>query len=96
MASTAPETRSTTEELEAIASGSLTTGYQTAIMDVMARVEEQMVSADVSRSDLADRLGVHPSRVTRLLDDPDNITMRTLWRVCAAVGLKPALSVEEA
>ena len=85
---------SVAERLEALSHGALTVGYQTAIMDVMRRVEEVMGEQGISRKELAERLIVHPSRVTRLLGDPDNITLRTLWRVCNAVGLRPAVSVE--
>jgi DNA-binding Xre family transcriptional regulator len=94
MANTAEETRSISQELEEMAKGALTAGYQTAIMQIMQRVEEEMRRLGMSRSELAERLGVHPSRVTRLLDDPDNITLRTLWRICGAVGLKPSISVD--
>ena len=82
------------EKLEALSRGALTVGYQTAIMDVMRRVEEAMDEQGISRKELAERLDVHPSRVTRLLGDPDNITLRTLWRICTAVGLQASISVE--
>ncbi len=82
------------EELEALSRGALTVGYQTAIMEVMQRVEGAMEEQGISRKELAERLNVHPSRVTRLLGDPDNVTLRTLWRVCSAVGLQPSVSLE--
>lgn len=95
MADTTTDTASVVaDRLDELASGSVTKGYQTAIMDVMRRVEEQMDQQKLSRKELAERMNVHPSRVTRLLDDPDNITMRTLWRICSAVGLQPTVSVE--
>lgn len=94
MSNTAKESRAIGRELEEMAEGALTVGYQTAIMEIMQRVQEEMQRLGMSRSELAERLGVHPSRVTRLLDDPDNVTMRTLWRVCSAVGLKPSISAD--
>ena len=81
-------------KLQESAEGSLTVGYQTAIMEAMACIDEIMDERGISRKELAEMLNVDPSRVSKLLNDPDNITVRTFYRLCNAVGLKPSIRAD--
>lgn len=51
-------------------------------------VAELMEEAGVTRAELADRLGVHKSQVTRLLSK-GNMNLRTFARVLWALGKEP-------
>lgn len=79
--------------LEARADGALTTGYQWSIMDAMRAVDDELERRGMTRKELARRLGVHPSYVSRILNDPDNMTVRTLFRVCNALDLSVTVTV---
>lgn len=81
-------------QLQALAKGSLTVGYQTAIIEAMACIDDVMQERGVSRKELADKMQVDPSRITRLLNDPDNITIKTFYRLCNALNLKPSICVD--
>jgi transcriptional regulator with XRE-family HTH domain len=53
----------------------------------------------VTRADLAQAMGVSPGRVSQILSGDENLTLRTLSSVLAAVGATPELvlhPVEEA
>jgi transcriptional regulator with XRE-family HTH domain len=81
-------------ELERLAEGSLTDGYQTAIAELMDQVQRVMDARGMTQRDLAGHMNVDPAFVSRKLNDPDNMTVRTLYRLCNAVGLQPSLSAE--
>jgi plasmid maintenance system antidote protein VapI len=83
------------KRLRSLAEGALTTGYQTAIMDAMVEVVQELERRGMTRKELADRLEVHPSYVSRILNDPDNMTVRTLFRVCSALDLAVTVTVGE-
>jgi transcriptional regulator with XRE-family HTH domain len=77
-----------------MARGALTVGYETAILEAVTCIDQVMEERGITRKELAERLNVDPSRVTRLLNDPDNITVRTFYRLCNAVGLKPSIRAD--
>lgn len=82
------------QELRDFAKGSLATGCQTAIIEIMACIDDVMQERGMSRRELAEAMGVDPSRISRLLNDPDNITIKTFYRLCNALGLKPSVTVD--
>lgn len=51
-------------------------------------LENAMGKADLHRSELAQRLGVPRSRVTKVLDGESNITLRTLAQFGLACGIR--------
>ena len=51
-------------------------------------ITEQMIAQGMSRSDLSRVLGLHRSRVTKILDHDDNLTFKTMYRVAQALGYK--------
>jgi DNA-binding Xre family transcriptional regulator len=58
------------------------------LLDLNAQLSAAMQMRDVSRSDLADRLGTSRAYVTKLLDGQENMTLKTLVRVANALEMK--------
>ncbi len=58
------------------------------VADVQVALHRALEKADVSRSQLAARLGVTPARVTQLFDSNANPTLRMLARVLHALELE--------
>ena len=56
------------------------------LFSVQLRLHLLMEAKGITRSELAARLGVPRSRVTRLLGAESNMTVATLARVCEALG----------
>jgi transcriptional regulator with XRE-family HTH domain len=59
--------------------------------DFIAQLEEKMKSDGISQAELAKALGVSEAAVSRVLNDPPNLTLRTIVRYALAVGAKAAL-----
>jgi DNA-binding Xre family transcriptional regulator len=53
---------------------------------VVDEVSWYMTQHKVSRADLAQSMGVSPGRVSQILSGDENLTLRTLSSVCAALG----------
>ena len=48
-----------------------------------------MKNENISRSDLARAMGVPKSQVSRILNAPPNLTLRSIARLALALGVKP-------
>ena len=59
--------------------------------DFIAQLEEKMKSDGISQAELAKALGVSEAAVSRVLNDPPNLTLRTVVKYALAVGAKAAL-----
>ena len=57
------------------------------LLDLNAGMWAAMQSRDVSRSELAERLGTSRAYVTKLLDGHENMTLKTLVRVANAMEM---------
>lgn len=66
------------------------------LFDAQEVIAETMQSRAVTKSELAQRLGVTPPRVARMLAGNANITLRTLARVFFALGEECVLAVRTA
>lgn len=55
-----------------------------------------MTEHRVSRADLAQAMGVSPGRVSQILSGQDNLTLRTLSTVVAALGAEIDISIRRA
>lgn len=53
-----------------------------------------MVDAKISKAELARRMGVSRSYVTRVLDAPPNLTLMSISKVALALGLTPEIRLE--
>lgn len=57
------------------------------LIDVTEQIAVAMEEKSVSRKELAKRMGVKPPMITRLLNGPENMTLRTLMRVAYALDI---------
>ena len=64
------------------------TGFMTAIIEYTMAILKGMEEQGVSRAELARRAQLKPSYVSRVLNNPENITLRTAFRLCHALDLK--------
>jgi DNA-binding phage protein len=62
-------------------------GYQVALMDLAGAIAEELRRQGVSQAELARRAGLKAPYVSRVLNNPENITFRTAFRLCNALGL---------
>lgn len=65
------------------------------ILDVTEQIVAAMEEQEVSRSELAERMGVSRAYITKLLRGEGNTTLRTLVRIALALGLRPQVSFVE-
>lgn len=57
------------------------------LLDVTEQIAVAMEEKGVTRKELAARMGVKPPVITRLLNGPENTTLRTLLRVAFALDI---------
>ena len=57
------------------------------VMEFCVAATEEMERSGISRKSLAERLGVSPSQVTRVLGGRANLTLQTISEYAAAIGL---------
>lgn len=63
-------------------------GFMTAIIHYYSAIEQEMERQGVTRAELARRAQLRPSYVSRVLNNPENITLRTAFRLCHALDLQ--------
>jgi transcriptional regulator with XRE-family HTH domain len=63
--------------------------------DFIAQLEKKMASSDLSQTELAKKLGVSEGAVSRILNNPQNLTLKTIVRYAQALGTKVALVAYE-
>jgi DNA-binding phage protein len=64
------------------------------ILSLTGEVLERMELTGTTRTELANRLGVKPPRVTRILQGNDNFTLRTVSQVAEALGCRLVFALE--
>lgn len=57
------------------------------LLDINEQIVKAMETSGLKRSALAKRLGISRAAVTKMLDGNPNITIKTLCKVAAALGL---------
>jgi ribosome-binding protein aMBF1 (putative translation factor) len=62
--------------------------HQLSIIKLTSRLLQAMEAQGVSRAELARRAQLKPSYISRILNNPENITMRTAFRLCNALDLE--------
>lgn len=82
------------QQLKELSRGSLTKGCQSTGMGIVSQVKHVMLIRGMTQVELAERLNVHPSTISRWLNNPENMTVNALYRLCNAVGLAPSLHTE--
>lgn len=66
------------------------------LLDVTAEICEAMEEQDVSRVELAGRLGVVRQRVSNFLNTPSNTTLLTIVKFAQALGLNVKVEISSA
>jgi transcriptional regulator with XRE-family HTH domain len=61
--------------------------------DFIAQIENQLELQEISRTSFAHRLGVTPGSVSQVLNNPQNLTIKTIAKYCQGLGQKAALIV---
>lgn len=59
--------------------------------DFVTQLEEKMDSLPLSQSEVAERLGVSEGRVSQILNNPGNLTLKMIIKCARSLGLKVAL-----
>jgi transcriptional regulator with XRE-family HTH domain len=68
-------------------------GFMYVVMDVVAQIDEELARRHMTRSELAERAGVKVSYVSRVLNDPEKITLRALFRLAKALDLTTSVDL---
>ncbi|MCE5240652.1 helix-turn-helix domain-containing protein [bacterium] len=76
------------ERLEAVARANPTYGHQAAVMELWFDLTTAMKEQRITQTELAERAGLKQSYVSRVLSDPEKISLRTAFRLCNALGLE--------
>jgi len=63
--------------------------------DFLTQLEKKMESEPLSQAELAEKLGVTESAVSRVLNNPQNLTLKTIVKYARAVGVKVSLVAYE-
>jgi transcriptional regulator with XRE-family HTH domain len=59
--------------------------------DFIAQVEKKLAASPVSQIELARRLGVSEGAVSKILNNPRNLTLKTIVKYARALGMKAAI-----
>jgi DNA-binding Xre family transcriptional regulator len=62
--------------------------HQKSVIRLMALILEAMEAQSVTQAELARRADLKPSYLSRIMNHPENITMRTAFRLCNALDLE--------
>jgi transcriptional regulator with XRE-family HTH domain len=65
------------------------------LLEITAEICRAMEEQGISRSELAERMGVARQRVTNFLNTPSNTTLQTVVRFAEALGLCVEVAVKE-
>ncbi len=63
--------------------------YEQVLFDMNELICQRMVECGVSRSQLAERMGVNKGYISRILNGPANLTLKTVVNVLHALGARP-------
>lgn len=64
------------------------------INEITYKIESLMELQKISRKELAERLGVSKSSISRILNGNRNMTLETLTKVAYALGCKPEVKLK--
>lgn len=62
-------------------------GFELAVLDFADKVDAELERRRMTRAELAERAGVKPSYISRVLNNPENITLQTLFRLANALEM---------
>ena len=73
--------------------GRVTYETERLVIGINEQIVEQMEAQNITRADLANRLGVNKAQITRMLNGAPNLTVRSLVSVASALGCRIAVPV---
>jgi transcriptional regulator with XRE-family HTH domain len=59
--------------------------------DFVAQLEDKIASKSLNKSELAQKLGISKGRVSQILNNPGNLSLRTIIKFARALGIKIAI-----
>jgi transcriptional regulator with XRE-family HTH domain len=62
-------------------------GFELAVLEFADRVDAELERRQMTRAELAERAGVKASYISRVLNNPENITLQTLFRLANALEM---------
>ena len=62
-------------------------GFELAVLQFADQVDAEMERRGMTRAELAERAGVKASYISRVLNNPENITLQTLFRLANALEM---------
>lgn len=65
------------------------------ITEVLDLIHQKMNEAEVTKSELANRLGTSKANISTILGGSRNLTLRTLSNICFALNISPKFDFEE-
>jgi len=68
--------------------------YEEVVFDLNEQICQRMKERGVSRTQLAERIGVNKAYVTRILNGPANLTLKTIIKILLALDSRPRLIME--
>jgi transcriptional regulator with XRE-family HTH domain len=60
-------------------------------LDFIAQIENRLQELELSQNELARRLGVSEGAVSQVLNNPQNLTLKTIAKYARALGIKTAI-----
>lgn len=76
--------------------GDYTYSYEEALLELGLAISEAMEAQGVNRSELARRVGKEKSYITRLLNGPKNVTLKSIVQLAHALGRDLSIEFREA
>lgn len=73
----------------------ITAASEELVFDVTEDILILMEDKEISKKELADRLGKTKAYISQLLSGSKNITLKTLSDVCHAIGVKPIVEFKD-
>jgi transcriptional regulator with XRE-family HTH domain len=64
------------------------------LLEITEEIAQQLLKQNITRADLAKKLGVSRSYVTQLVKGKPNLQLNTLFKVAYALGLRPLIRFE--
>jgi transcriptional regulator with XRE-family HTH domain len=83
------------KELFAAAKQSADYWAEIAAIDFTADINRKMKALEVSRSDLAARIGTSPAYVTKIMNGTTNFTLKSMVTLAHALGQKVKITIED-
>jgi len=62
-------------------------GYMQAVMSFASQIQEELDRRNLTQAEFAESAQVRPSYISRVFNNAENLTVRTLFRLANAIGM---------